>query len=614
MGLFRLCARLLVCVVVVYRGYVPCQNLPEADPNGAVFSEWARAHAIPLTTADPNHDLRDMQPLKSVIGNARIVGLGEATHGTREFFQLKHRMLEFLATDMGFSIFSIEANMPEAYRLNDYVLHGNGDPKELLKGMYFWTWDTEEVLDMILWMREFNRSGKGHVEFTGFDMQFPTVAMDTVRMFVTAQDNSFDTTLWPIYQDVGHLAQGSGALPLSGKESMVAVLLAQRCKEVVEHLQEHEANYARAGVSQEHIDWVIQNARIVMQYVQMKAGEKTRDESMADNIKWIADQNPSARIILWAHNGHISSFAGFPSYKPMGLYLKGIFGNEYLSFGFAFNQGSFQAFEMGKDLHDFKVTPAPVGTLDAALAASGIPIFALDLRAAAKNGQVSRWLASPHLTRSIGAVYAEEHASQYWLNSVAADSFSALLFVNNTSAAHKNPRGNVQFQSVKDSRNALGSEFRDPEYGVAFRLSRDWNFRFANHWGDQEATVVLNNSSTQMLSLYFRIFHNPEKISVDGTPAELLSEADSKVKQRRANGLNDYHLRTDSCHSRSLGAYVALSCIADFTDGGKSASEYLTFVRSDNALALFFARVAPADLESFRESADPVIESLQLPR
>jgi hypothetical protein len=108
-----------------------------------------------------------MQALKQLIGNARIVSLGEATHGTREFFQLKHRMLEFLATEMGFTIFSIEANMPEAYRLNDYVLNGTGDPAELLRGMYFWTWNTEEVLEMIRWMRAFNASGRGRVRSPG---------------------------------------------------------------------------------------------------------------------------------------------------------------------------------------------------------------------------------------------------------------------------------------------------------------------------------------------------------------------------------------------------------------------------------------------------------------
>ena len=96
---------------------------------------------------------------------------------------------------MGFSIFSIEANMPEAYRLNDYVLNGTGDPAQLLRGMYFWTWDTEEVLAMIRWMREFNQSGKGRVQFTGFDMQTPTVAASIVRDFAARYE--------PVPADVG---------------------------------------------------------------------------------------------------------------------------------------------------------------------------------------------------------------------------------------------------------------------------------------------------------------------------------------------------------------------------------------------------------------------------
>ena len=131
---------------------------------------WIRQHAVRLKTPEAGHGFADMQPLKKIIGNARIVALGEATHGSREFFQLKHRMLEFLVSEMGFTIFSIEANMPEAYRLNDFVLTGEGDPAKLLRGMYFWTWNTEEVLEMIHWMRKLNQSGKGRVEFTGFDM------------------------------------------------------------------------------------------------------------------------------------------------------------------------------------------------------------------------------------------------------------------------------------------------------------------------------------------------------------------------------------------------------------------------------------------------------------
>ena len=150
--------------------------------------DWIRNAAIPLTGSTPGEGYEDLRPLKNLVRNARIVALGEGTHGTSEFFRMKHRILEFLASEMGFTIFSIEANMPEAYRVNDFVLTGQGDPKALLKGMYFWTWNTQEVLDMILWMRDFNQSGKGRIEFTGFDMQTPNIAMQIVRTFVTAND------------------------------------------------------------------------------------------------------------------------------------------------------------------------------------------------------------------------------------------------------------------------------------------------------------------------------------------------------------------------------------------------------------------------------------------
>jgi len=180
---------LIVVLLLVFGGTAASTN----DNQPVV--EWIGAHAVRLQTPEAGHGFADMQPLKKLIGEARIVSLGEATHGTREFFQLKHRILEFLATEMGFTIFSIEANMPEAYRLNGFVLTGRGDPAKLIKGMYFWTWDTQEVLDMVLWMREFNKSGKGRVQFTGFDMQTPTVAARMVGDFIAASDPDYGTSV-----------------------------------------------------------------------------------------------------------------------------------------------------------------------------------------------------------------------------------------------------------------------------------------------------------------------------------------------------------------------------------------------------------------------------------
>lgn len=88
-----------------------------------------------------------------MIDGARIVALGEATHGTREFFKLKHRLVEFLVAEHGFTTFAIEANWPECEAAIEYVMNGVGDPAVALAGLHFWTWDTEEVLALIEWMR-----------------------------------------------------------------------------------------------------------------------------------------------------------------------------------------------------------------------------------------------------------------------------------------------------------------------------------------------------------------------------------------------------------------------------------------------------------------------------
>jgi erythromycin esterase-like protein len=550
--------------------------------------DWIRSQAIRIDTPEAGHGFADLQPLKNVIGDVRIVALGEATHGTREFFQLKHRLVEFLAAEMGFTIFSIEANMPEAYRLNDYVLHGRGDPKQLLKGLYFWTWDTQEVLDMILWMRQFNESGKGRLEFTGFDMQTPTVAMEIVREFVAKVDPeyaavvrqaagevarldpqsaagnfavatgrfpvsvaagkrvrysgyirtegvsrgfaglwwrvdgasgvlAFDnmqnrgvtgTTGWKRYEitlpvsakarniNFGALLTGDGtawfdglAVELNGKEYAAPGLdldfeqgargfytggngyevrpddavshtgahslrlqyvgapapspspagpetAAAAWSGVVRHLEESREAY-RNNAAEPDIDWAIQNARIVVQAMQMRAEETTRDESMARNIQWILRRSPKAKIVLWAHNGHVGAVRT-GGYRSMGAILRDAFPKEMAIFGFAFDQGSFQAVEPGRGLHDFTLAPAPAGSLDATLAAAGVPLFALDLRRVPARGPVAEWWGEPHLSRSIGALFSDGTASQYLSPLKAPEVYDALLFVGKTTAARKN--------------------------------------------------------------------------------------------------------------------------------------------------------------------------------
>jgi erythromycin esterase-like protein len=165
---------------------------------------WVKQHAIAVKAVQAEQGFDDLQPLKALVGDARIVSLGESTHGSREIFQLKHRLVEFLATEMGFSIFGIEANMPESYRINDYVVGGAGDPAALIGGMYFWTWNTEEVLEMVQWMRRFN-AGKPRVQFTGFDMQTPPVAAALVLDFLAKSDANLFLAARAAYAPLDHM-------------------------------------------------------------------------------------------------------------------------------------------------------------------------------------------------------------------------------------------------------------------------------------------------------------------------------------------------------------------------------------------------------------------------
>ncbi len=166
----------------------PAADQPDPIAQGGA---WIREQAIAFLHDRAGNGFADLSGLDRIIGEARVVSLGEPTHGSREAFELKHRLLEYLVETRGFSIFSIEASMPESFALNEYVIFGKGDPRKLIAGMYFWTWNTMEVLAMVEWMRAWNArnpeaEGKPRLRFTGFDMQTPDVAWTIGQDFLLA--------------------------------------------------------------------------------------------------------------------------------------------------------------------------------------------------------------------------------------------------------------------------------------------------------------------------------------------------------------------------------------------------------------------------------------------
>ena len=393
---------------------------------------WLRKHAIPLTTVEAGHGFADMKPLAKVVGNARIVSLGEATHGTREFFQLKHRMLEYLVSELGFTVFAIEANWPESLAVDEYVATGKGDPGAALSGMYFWTWDTEEVLAMIEWMRKWNAdpAHKKKIHFYGFDMQTPGVAARAVIDYFKKVDPAFAAEAEQLLAPYGAAFNPAAGLKVerAGLEKIRSRfdLEMRKTDPVARTLAEHELriveqadDLARAGMF----------------------GGPVRDRAMAENIHWLMNHEPrGTRMVVWAHNGHIAQDV---SGQPMGSHLVSRYGNDIVSFGFAFDEGSFQAMNAKVGgLREFTVGPAPEGSFDATLAATGLPRFAIDLRHV-PIGPVTEWFMTRPTTRSIGAVYSDAMPNGYFVP-LARRTFDAILFVAKTTRARPNAKWKAQ--------------------------------------------------------------------------------------------------------------------------------------------------------------------------
>ncbi len=188
--------------------------------------------------------------------------------------------------------------------------------------------------------------------------------------------------------------------------------------------------------------WATQNARIVQQCMETvahrtepAAAMALRDKSMAANVKWIFDQSKDARIILWAHNWHVMTGPD----AGMGAALREMYGDQLRTFGFAFNQGSFRAMSKNRIVENFTVGPAPAGSLDATLAASNIPLFALDLRAAPKTGPVAEWLGTKHPTRNIFQGFSEDVPGSNMFEQVVTERYDSLFFVNKTTGTRPNP-------------------------------------------------------------------------------------------------------------------------------------------------------------------------------
>ena len=384
-----------------------------------------------LYGADPwiqNDD--DLLNLDKIILNAQVVGLGENTHGTREYFQMKHRILKYLVQNKGFNIFAIEAPMPNAYRLNDYVLYGKGDPKYLIKNIgYDWVWSTQEILDMVEWMREYNQTVKNKIQFVGFDLPLkPEVSArivydDLVKMGKNLEAEKVNqivvdsvllknkymewiAVLFELMMKSDEIDSQLGKrleelrkkhLPKEIYEKQVAELRAQRDVEIkiledqynpqlkaIQNDAQKEALILDERTQEimkiieqngEH-EWTLQNLRLLQELFDYYGLIVERDKSMADNALWILNRNPGSKLVLWGHSWHLRH----SHEKNMGRFLSDSLGNKYRTFAFLTYEGKYRARNgyNNDPVEEFEMQTPPEDAFEFMLSQFEVPALLID--------------------------------------------------------------------------------------------------------------------------------------------------------------------------------------------------------------------------------------------
>jgi erythromycin esterase len=405
-----------------------------ATPDPAANSSWIQQRAVPFDTDDPTSASTDLQAFKAMVGGARVVLLGEGTHGTAEFFRMKHRLLRLLVEEAGFTAFGIEASFPDSEPINEYVRHGRGDARQVLAGQGFWTWRTEEVLAMVEWMREYNRLHGPVLSFRGFDMQVPITAMSAVVAYLESVDRSAADRageLYAVYRPYAD-AQTTSAYRIAPPETRAQCHA--NVAEVAAMLDRERGRYEAASSARAYAD-ARQHARIVVQAESLYGGLGDRDAFMAENALWLADQaGVGARVVLWAHNGHVQRADGSDGFRSMGRVLAPQLGAQMLVVGFAFGQGACTAVSGGR--LGMQVVPPPVSSsYEAAFSRSGLRRFLLDTRGIMPGAPGSDWFLQGQLHRSIGAVFDASRADQYFFPAHLQRLYDVVVYFEDTTAS-----------------------------------------------------------------------------------------------------------------------------------------------------------------------------------
>jgi len=423
--------------------------LPTPDP--AARAVAAEAHSLHGTPDD-------FDPLLARIGNARVVLLGEASHGTHDFYRVRAEITKRLIREKGFRAVAVEADWPDAYRVNRYVRgHSRDhDAVEALGGFVRfpqWMWRNADVLDFVGWLREHNEGIAGdtaRVGFYGLDLYSLHTSIAAVLDYLRVVDP----------EAAGRAARRYGCFDHFGTEPQAygyatTLGLEPSCeREVIGQLVELRAaaaEYARRDgrLAPDDLFFAERNAQVVAtaeryyrtMFLSNVESWNLRDRHMADTLVALSHflelQNVAPRIVVWAHNSHQgdarATEIGRRGELTLGQLARERFGEEAVLVGFTTYEGTVTAASDWDAYVERKtVRPGLPGSYEALFHETGVPNFYLDLRG---PGEAVRLLTQPRLERAIGVIYRPEtERLSHYFEAVMPRQFDAVFHYDHTRA------------------------------------------------------------------------------------------------------------------------------------------------------------------------------------
>jgi len=407
--------------------------------------EALKASIIPINTVEYGNGFEDLMPLKNILKDKKIVAMGEATHGTSEFFKMKHRFFEFLVEEMGYRVFAMECDGGAGQVINEYILNGKGNLNDCLEAVKYDVFTTEEVKSMIKWMKEYNDdpSHKEKIKFYGMDNVNIVDTLPKLSYYLEKLDKELQTkieedTLNTIYRN---------DIKAITNEQLDSILL--NINEIKKDMENSKEKYLNNNLQNEYelaiwnlnlvsqcAEYIIESNKSVNIYVQSVATRNIRDKYMATNVKWIQEHESKLgndKVMLWAHNTHVSFMDDFT--QSMGKNLKEMYGDEYYSIGFEFSRGSFYIWNAG-DIYSRTLTRLDIDNngpeyISYKFDKTQVPISFLDFNSASKSEKISEMLSKNQTFNYSGGFYVDESTPKSF-QYIPKNLFDGLIYIKET--------------------------------------------------------------------------------------------------------------------------------------------------------------------------------------